>query len=149
MREAYVHAASLRMEYDGDTGTPGAAITLALCGRWEHPPPCSLAAHHTATTRAAAQQNGVQQDSVQQDGAHQNAAQQHGAQQDDMTLNLRTVFASEPEQEGEVRRRIRAALARGSQTGPDGTTSRWTLLEDEAGELTAAERVHAERLAGT
>ncbi|SDS65868.1 hypothetical protein SAMN04489743_0549 [Pseudarthrobacter equi] len=134
MRAAYVHAASLRMGYDGDTGASGAAITLALCGQWEHPPPCPLAAHHTATTRTSAQQN---------------AAQQHGVQQDDMTLNLRTVFAAEPEQEGEVRRRIRAALAQGSQTGPEGTTSRWTLLADEAGELTAAERIHAERLAGT
>lgn len=134
MRSAYVHAASLRMEYDGDAAAPGAAITSALCGQWEHPPPCPLAAHHTA---------------AQQDDAHQHGAQQIGEQQDGMPLSLRTVFAAEPEQEGEVRGRIRAALSRGSQTGPDGTTSLWTLLRDEAGELTAAEHLHAERLAGT
>ncbi|ACL38277.1 conserved hypothetical protein [Pseudarthrobacter chlorophenolicus A6] len=51
MRSAYVHAASLRMEYDGDAGAPGAAITLALCGQWEHPPPCPLAAHHLKRPR--------------------------------------------------------------------------------------------------
>ncbi|WP_045731938.1 hypothetical protein [Pseudarthrobacter chlorophenolicus] len=133
MSAAYVHAASLRLDYDGDTGAPGAAITVALCGQWEHPPPCPLAAHHTDVQRTAARQNGAQS------GAHQNG----------MTLTLRTVFAAEPEQEGEVRRRIRVALSRGSQAGPDGTTSHWTLLADEAGELTAAERLSAERLGGT
>lgn len=119
MHGTYVHSASLRMEDDGDRGAPGAAITVALCGSWEHPPPCPLAAHHTA---------------VQDDGG---------------TLTLRTIFAAEPEQEGEVRRRITAALAQGSQVGPDGRTSRWTFLSGEADELTTAERLHAERIAGT
>lgn len=119
MRGTYVHTASLRMENDGDTAAPGAAITMALCGHWEHPPPCPLAAHHTA---------------VQRDGG---------------TLGLRTIFAADPEQEGEVRRRITAALARGSQAGPGGRVSRWIFIEAAAGELTPAELVHAERLANT
>lgn len=118
MLGTYVHTASLRL-HDGDTGAPGGAITVALCGSWEHPPPCPLAAHHTAV--------------------HNNRG----------TLSLRIVFAAEPSQEGEVRRRITAALARGSQTAPDGRVSRWSFLGAEAGELTAAERVHAERIAGT
>jgi len=119
MHGTYVHTASLRMEDDGDRGAPGAAITVALCGSWDHPPPCPLAAHHTA---------------VQDDGG---------------TLKLRTIFAAGPEQEGEIRRRITAALVQGSQVGPDGRVSRWTFLDGKAGEPTAAERVQAERIAGT
>ena len=44
------------MPAPADDGAPGAAVTVALCGHWEHPPPCPLAPHHTraellATTR--------------------------------------------------------------------------------------------------
>lgn len=114
-----VHEATLRFGANARTGTPGAAITTALCGSWEHPPPCPLAAHYT------------------------------GVQQDGGTVTLRTIFAADPLQEGEVRRRIDDALAHGSQTGPDGTVSYRRLLESRVGELTAAERGHALRIAGS
>ncbi len=119
MQGQYVHVAALRMDPDADPAAPGAAVTEALCGSWEHPAPCPLAAHHTATELVAD------------------------------TLRLRTIFATDPGQEGEVRRRIDAALARGSVAGPDGKASRWTLLAAEPGELAAAEREHVERIAGT
>ena len=115
----YVHEATLRLDADADSAAPGAAITVALCGSWEHPPPCPLAAHHTA---------------MQQDGD---------------TVRLRTIFAADPQREGEVRRRIDAALAEGSLVGPDGSLSRWTFAGSGAGELTTAERQHARRIAGT
>jgi hypothetical protein len=45
----HVHAATLLMaDAAADAAAPGAAITVALCGSWEHPPPCPLAAHHTS-----------------------------------------------------------------------------------------------------
>ena len=119
MQGKFVHVAALRMDSDADPAAPGAAITEALCGSWEHPPPCPLAAHHTATELVAG------------------------------TLRLRTIFAAEDAREGEVRRRIGAALGRGSLAGPDGKSSRWTLVEAAPGELTAAEREHVERIAGT
>lgn len=118
----YVHEAAVLVEAGSGTGAPGApgaAITVALCGNWQHPPPCPLAAHHTAARREGE------------------------------TVRLRTVFATDPRREGEVRRRIDDALARGSQAGPDGTVIRWTLLAAEAGELTAVEREHGRRIAGT
>jgi hypothetical protein len=115
----YVHEATLRLDTGADSAAPGAAITAALCGSWEHPPPCPLAAHHTA---------------VQHDGE---------------SVRLRTIFAADPWQEAEVRRRIGAALATGSQTGPDGTMSRWTLVGTKPAELTTAERGHAQRIAGS
>jgi hypothetical protein len=119
VRRAFAHRARLALSPGADRRAPGGAVTVALCGSWEHPPPCPLAAHYTA---------------VQQDGS---------------TVTLRTIFAADPLQEGEVRRRIDDALVTGSQAGPDGTVSQWTLVESRAGELTTAEREHALRIAGS
>jgi len=83
MRQAYAHDAVLVMGPDGDTGAPGAAITTALCGHWEHEPPCPLAPHHTGATR------------------------------DGDRVRLRVLFATEPHRVDEVRRRIDGALAGG------------------------------------
>ena len=44
---AFVHEAFLSMAPGNDIAAPGAAITVELCGRWEHEPPCPLAPHHT------------------------------------------------------------------------------------------------------
>ena len=33
------------MEPDADVQAPGAAVTVALCGHWEHEPPGPLAPH--------------------------------------------------------------------------------------------------------
>ncbi|WP_461173542.1 hypothetical protein M1D93_02000 [Arthrobacter sp. Z1-9] len=119
MPASYVHEATLRFDADTDAAAPGAAITIALCGSSEHPPPCPLAAHHTA---------------LQQEG---------------QSLRLRIIFATDPRHEAEVRRRIDSALANGSQARPDGTLSHWTLVETKAAELTTAEHEHAQRIAGS
>lgn len=82
MRGAFVHEAALTLDPpDGDELAPGGAITVALCGHWEHEPPCPLAPHHTEARR---------------DGAD---------------VRLRIVFVTEPYEETAVRRRIEAALA--------------------------------------
>jgi hypothetical protein len=81
VRLAYAHNAVLIAE--GDERAPGAAITVALCGHWDHEPPCPLAPHHIGTTREG-----------------------------DM-LRLRILFVTEPHHVGEVRRRIDDALAAG------------------------------------
>jgi G6PDH family F420-dependent oxidoreductase len=47
MRQAYVHQARLEPSEGGDRQAPGAAVTVALCGHWEHEPPCRVP-HHTA-----------------------------------------------------------------------------------------------------
>ena len=51
MRSPFLHLATLEMSENDDDRAPGAAITLALCGSWEHSPPCPLAAHHTQPVR--------------------------------------------------------------------------------------------------
>ncbi|MBA3905528.1 MAG: hypothetical protein H0X35_02405 [Pseudonocardiales bacterium] len=80
MRHAYAHDAVLDLAPDADMNAPGAAITTALCGHWEHEPPCPLAPHHT------------------------------GARRDGPNVCLRILFATEPDREAEVRQRIGRAL---------------------------------------
>lgn len=66
MRQAFAHDAVLSMERDADIRAPGGAITVALCGHWDHEAPCPLSPHHTSAIR---------------DGSH---------------VVLRTLFAVEP-----------------------------------------------------
>jgi hypothetical protein len=119
MREAFAHHAVVSLDRGGDAGAPGAAITVALCGHWEHEPPCPLAPHHTA-------------------------AEQVGPR-----LHLRTLFVTDAAEEAEVRRRIDGALAGGELAGPTGEPTRWTLIEATASAVRPEERDHAERLAGS
>jgi hypothetical protein len=90
MRMAFVHEAVLAMDADADTGAPGAAVTRALCGHWDHEPPCPLAPHHSAVRQIS-----------------------HGIQ-------LRVLFVVEPDLESTVRGRIEAALSEGHLDGPEG-----------------------------
>ncbi len=116
MREAFVHDAVVTMDPGSDVRAPGAAITVALCGHWEHEPPCPLAPHHTGTRRSGGQ------------------------------VRLRVLFAAEPSAEAEVRSRIEAALAQPGLTGPDGITTRWQLHSAQPGRLRHDEAQHAEQL---
>ena len=71
------------MAADADIGAPGAAGTKELCGHWDHEPPCLLAPHHSTATQTS---SGVQ---------------------------LRVLFAVEPELEQAVRRHSEAPLSEG------------------------------------
>jgi hypothetical protein len=51
-RATYAHDAVVLLDPGGDSRAPGGAITVALCGHWEHEPPCPLAPHHTEASRA-------------------------------------------------------------------------------------------------
>ncbi|MGI8335707.1 hypothetical protein ACRYCC_37645 [Actinomadura scrupuli] len=119
MRQAYAHEAVLVMEPAADVRAPGALITVALCGHWEHEPPCPLAPHHTGAERI---------------GGH---------------VRLRILFAAEPEAEDTVRQRIDTALAEGRLHGPDGVTTRWRLHDSGPIDVPAQDRDHAERLTRT
>jgi hypothetical protein len=116
VREAFAHDATVQLAPGGDVGAPGAAITVALCGHWEHEPPCPLAPHHTRAEPAGDE------------------------------LRLRTLFVVEPELEAEVRQRIDAALASSHLVGPDGTVTAWELRSSRHGHVLDAELEHARRL---
>ena len=50
-RRAYVHELMLAMDPGADPAGPGAVVTAALCGGWEHEGPCRWP-HHTAVSPA-------------------------------------------------------------------------------------------------
>ena len=117
-RAAYAHDAVVILDSGGDFRAPGGAITVALCGHWDHEPPCPLAPHHTDATPA-----------------------------EDDTVKLRVLFATEPENEGRVRELIAEALSSGRQAGPDGQVTRWMVKSSGAGSIRPDEADHAARLA--
>ena len=119
VRSAFAHDAVLDMADDADLAAPGGAVTLALCGSFDHAPPCPLAPHHT---RAERREDGVA---------------------------VRVLFAVEAPREAEVRARIDEALATGSCDGPDGTHTRWTFRDSAAGAVAEPEGAHAARLVRT
>ena len=89
----------------GDPAALGGAVTVALCGHWEHEPPCRWP-HHT--------------DSRQDPDA-------------DGSWVVTVRFDAGPAEEDVVRERIRAALATGRLRGPDGTTTTWVLHDSVQG----------------
>jgi hypothetical protein len=72
-RKAFAHNAIVAMQDNDNPDALGGAITKALCGGWNHQPPCPLAPHYV--TNVAAGEN----------------------------VTLRVVFATEPANEQRVR----------------------------------------------
>jgi hypothetical protein len=116
-RAAYAHDAVVILDPGGDSRAPGGAITVALCGHWDHEPPCPLAPHHTDATPTG-----------------------------DDTRRLRVLFAAESADEQRVRELINQALSSGRLTGPDGRVTRWMLKSSGAGNVRPDEADHAARL---
>lgn len=116
-RAAYAHDAVVILDSGGDSRAPGGAITVALCGHWDHEPPCPLAPHHTDATLA-----------------------------DDETVNVRVLFAADPADESRVRELIAQALSSGHLTGPDGRVTRWMVKSSGASTVRPDEADHAARL---
>ncbi|HET6731420.1 hypothetical protein [Mycobacterium sp.] len=97
-RTAYAHDAVVMLDPGGDSAALGGAITVALCGHWDHEPPCPLAPHHTDAVPV-----------------------------DDRRIVLRVQFEADPSDESRVRSLIDEALASGELTGPDGRVTTWTV----------------------
>jgi hypothetical protein len=116
-RAAYAHDAVVVLDPGGDARAPGGAITVALCGHWDHQPPCPLAPHHTDATPAG-----------------------------DDTFRVRILFAAEPADEQRVRGLIERALSSGRLTGPDGRATRWMVESENASSIRPDESDHAARL---
>ena len=116
-RQACSHEAVLAPDPGCDRRAPGGAVTVALCGSWEHEPPCPLAPHHTRAERSGDE------------------------------VRLRVLFAAEPDEESRVRAMIDDALAEGTGTSSDGGTTSWRLIGTWASEVRPEEQEHAGRLA--
>jgi hypothetical protein len=94
-----VLSADCVLDPGSDERALGGAVTVALCGHWEHEGECRWP-HLTVTE---AESGGI--------------------------VHVRTTVTVGEDEVGEVRRRFRAALATGALAGPDGTVSSWRLVE--------------------
>ena len=115
-RQAYAHDAVVTMQPGGSPNALGGAITVALCGHWDHQPPCPLAPHYVSTLP------------------------------DGEILAVRILFATEPDNERRVRELIGDALAAGRLTGPDGGVARWQLRSATSADVRPDEADHAAEL---
>ncbi len=106
MRRAYAHEAVLVMPPDADLRAPGGAVTVALCGHWDHEPPCPLAPHHTGAERVGDE------------------------------VRLRILFATEPDNEASIRERIDSTLADGWPVRASGPSEVTAAEADHAERLT-------------
>lgn len=113
----HVHEAVLELEAGADAAAPGAAITVGLCGQWQHEGACRWP-HRTLVHSAVGR-----------------------------VVGLRVLYAAWPPDVPEVRSRIAAALGRGELTGPDGRASRWRLRREGGAELLESEGALAGDLA--
>ena len=116
VREAFVHDAVVAMQPGGSPEALGGAITIALWGHWDHPPPCPLASHYVASFPGGE------------------------------TVTLRVLFATDPANEQRVRSLIGEALATGQLTGPDGRVATWQLRSASPGRIRPDEEDHAAHL---
>jgi hypothetical protein len=119
MRSAFAHEAVVGMDPDSDTQALGAAVTVALCGHWEHEPPCPIAPHYSSAERLGRD-----------------------------VVRLRVLFATEPELEATVRGSIDSALSRG-QFGQRDQVTGWQLHSTTVVPVDEAELEHARRLAAS
>ena len=115
-RRAFAHDAVVAMQTDDSPNALGGAITQALCGGWDHPPPCPLAPAYVTSVPEGE------------------------------TITLRVLFATEPANEQQVRSLIGEALAAGELTVPDGGVARWQLRSVSPGSVSADEEDHAAHL---
>ena len=54
----FVHEAAIELADGADPRAPGGAITVALCGHWEHEPPCRWPHHWIVEALQSGQQAG-------------------------------------------------------------------------------------------
>jgi hypothetical protein len=83
MRNGFAHEALIELVPGADERAPGAAVTVALCGHWEHEGTCRWPHHSSVDTRAG------------------------------QSLRLRVVFACAADDEPTVRQLIGTALGQG------------------------------------
>jgi hypothetical protein len=120
VREAFVHEAVLELEPAADPRAPGGAVTVALCGGWDHDPPCPVAPHHTEVAPVATGRPA--------------------------TVRVRVLFAVDPAGAPVVRALVEAALRSGSRAGPDGVLSGWRCVSSGPADVLPHEAAHAARL---
>lgn len=102
-RKVHVHEVRVLLGGDADEAAIGGAVTQALCGRWDHRPPCYFPHSTTITDRR------------------------------DAEAVARVLYVALGPGVDEVRRMIDVRMADGRITGPDGRISTWSHLHSTPG----------------
>lgn len=105
MVPVHAHEAVLELEADADAAAPGAAITVELCGHWQHDGTCRWPHRTSVVSRVG------------------------------RVLIARVLYAAVPPDLSEVRSRIAAGLNRGEVAGPDGVVHRWRVRREGLSQL--------------
>ena len=87
----------IRLDSGSDERAPGGAVTVALCGHWDHDGPCRWPHLSSITSNV--------------DGYHR----------------LVVEFDAEEDEIEMVKTKIEAAVIHGELTGPDGVVSTWNV----------------------
>jgi hypothetical protein len=102
VRTGFAHEALIELAPDSDERAPGAAVTVALCGHWEHEGSCRWP-HHTSVDVRSGQ-----------------------------SARLRIVFASAAGDEPDVRQMIRGALDDGQLGSEPGASRWTVVAQGQA-----------------
>ena len=94
----YTQQFMVTLDHDADPRAMGGAVTVALCGHWDHEGPCRWP-HHTESQEVA-----------------------------ENTYRVNVRFDAPQSEHAAVSDRINSALQSGAQAGPDGRVSRWSLV---------------------
>ena len=105
MVPTHAHRAVLELDAGADAAAPGAAVTVELCGHWQHEGACRWP-HRTEVLFQA-----------------------------DRVLGVQVLFEASLAEVHEVRCRIAASLWRGELKGPAGRISRWRVLREGTSQL--------------
>ena len=116
VKHAFALDAVVQLGPGGDERAPGGAVSLALCGSWEHEGPCPVAPHRTTAERTG------------------------------QVVALRVLYACSPEAEPDVRATIIAALAGARLDHPEARSTTWELSSCVPGDILPGEHDLAERL---
>jgi hypothetical protein len=88
--DSFAHEAVVALIGASTSAAPGGAVTVALCGHWEHQGACPWAHNTSVVTR------------------------------DEASVTVRVEFSCDEDDEHHVRRLIRRALQGGAVVGPNG-----------------------------
>ena len=91
----------IELAADADERAPGGAVTVALCGHWDHEGPCRWPHYSTLEPRA------------------------------DGLSKLVVDFNAVPQDVERVRAKIKAGVETGQLVGPDGRLSKWRIYQTE------------------
>jgi hypothetical protein len=97
MAPVHAHEAVLELETDDAAVAPGAAVTVELCGHWQHEGACRWPHRTLVASRVG------------------------------RVLGVRVLYAAPASELEDVRSRVVAGRHRGDLTGPDGAVHRWRI----------------------